>query len=224
MISTRKLVDSDDEQQILEELLESSKPPFPRDPVLRTLHYLLATPFRYPPLRHGSRFGTRRQRGIWYGADELATALAERAYYTLVFLEGTRADLGPVAADLSAFTVEVESERGIDLTRPPFAELEDEISSPVSYQTSQQLGEAMRSDGVEVFRYRSARDPQGGTNLGVFSAGVFASDRPSEPESWYSVSTREAVELSRRSVFERESLRFPRSAFEVEGRLPSPAV
>src|SRR3954464_14802986 len=55
-LSTRKLVDTAEEQMLLEELPEMSKPPA-RAP--SRLHSLLSTPFRSPPLRHGSRFGTR---------------------------------------------------------------------------------------------------------------------------------------------------------------------
>src|SRR5207253_10794125 len=54
--STRKLVDSDDEQRALEELLDAkAKLSVPAG--FEGLHYLLYTPFRHPPLRHGSRFG-----------------------------------------------------------------------------------------------------------------------------------------------------------------------
>ena len=53
--STRRLVDSNEEQAILERLLDESKPA-----VLAStagLDYLLATPFRYPPSwPGGSRF------------------------------------------------------------------------------------------------------------------------------------------------------------------------
>lgn len=224
MISTRKLVESDAEQQLLEELLESTKPPIPAEPDFQGLHYLLSTPFRYPPLRHGSRFGARNQRGIWYGADDLSTALAEIAYYRLVFLEGTEADLGPMAVDLSAFTAKVDSECAVDLSEAPFSDFEAEISSPDHYDKSQELGLDMRQAGVEIFRYRSARDPERGTNLGIFTPKVFAERRPSEPDIWYCVTTTEVVELSRRTVFERESFRFPREIFEIDGRLPAPAV
>ena len=64
-ISTRKLVASDAEQALLEALIETVKPG-QLSPA--RLHYLLATPFRYPPLRHGSRFGRRFEPGLWYGA------------------------------------------------------------------------------------------------------------------------------------------------------------
>ena len=59
-IATRKLVDSLAEQELLEKLLEGAKPPAPGARV----HYLLSTPFRYPPLPHGSRFGRATERGI----------------------------------------------------------------------------------------------------------------------------------------------------------------
>ena len=95
-VATRKLVDTLDEQALLEELIDGAKPP---DATNGRLHYLIATPFRYPPLKHGSRFGTAHERGIWYGAESVATAMAEVAYYRLVFLEGTTADLGRITVD-----------------------------------------------------------------------------------------------------------------------------
>src|SRR4029077_1822101 len=54
-VSTLKLVDTLDEQQQLEALIEDTKPPVP--PECRHLHYLLSTPFRYgSAYPHGSRF------------------------------------------------------------------------------------------------------------------------------------------------------------------------
>ncbi|MCV6615090.1 MAG: RES family NAD+ phosphorylase [Cellvibrionaceae bacterium] len=39
----------------------------------------MSTPFRYPPLAYGSRFGSTLERGIFYASQELATAFAESA-------------------------------------------------------------------------------------------------------------------------------------------------
>ena len=219
LVATRKLVDSDAEQQLLEALIESTKPALPEG----RLHFLLTTPFRYPPLRYGSRFGTRAQRGIWYGSVAQRTAFAETAYYRLLFLEGTAAELAPLHVELSAFRASFRSERGVDLAALPFAEFRDRISSPVSYRESQRLGYEMREAGVHVFRYWSARDRQGGLNVGLFTPKGFSSRKPTVPETWSCVVARDGVEMTKKDVFARASFRFERGEFEVEGRLPAPA-
>ena len=220
-IGTRKLVDSDREQTVLEELLESAKPPMPGD---RRLHYLLSTPFRYPPLPHGSRFGGRWEQGVWYGSDTLRTAFAEVAYYRLIFLEGTDADLGTLETDLSAFRAPVLTKRGLNLSTKWFERWRASLASKSSYADTQPFGSAMREAGVEAFRYRSARDAAGGTNVGLLTPAVFTSRRPRALQTWHSTSSRHAVEFTRRDYFERQTFRFPREEFVVVGALPHPAV
>jgi hypothetical protein len=220
-VSTRKLVDTVDEQILLEELIDRAKPP---DPTRGRLHYLLATPFRYPPLAHGSRFGARHERGIWYGSESRRTAFAEVAYYRLLFLEGTRADLAPVATQLTAFTVRAHTQRGVDLVGPPFDAFERSIASPVRYDATQALGRAMRDAGVELFRYPSARDVEGGVNVGAFVPSVFGGARPRGLETWHCTASRARVELAKRDYFSRESFTFPREPFLVDGALPAPAL
>jgi hypothetical protein len=221
--STRKLVDSDEEQRVLEELLDArAKLPVPAG--FEGLHYLLYTPFRHPPLRNGSRFGTRSERGILYGAQELPTALAEVAYYRLVFLEGTRAELGTVFAELTAFEFGVSAPRGIDLSRAPFREHEGKISSPVSYSASQGLGAEMRSAGVEACLYVSARALPRALNLAVFE-NVFDPPKPVSEERWSCTAAQGRVEFhSEQLVTEEQRYSFPRNQFLVAGKLPSPAI
>ena len=220
-LSTRKLVESAEEQELLEELLERVKPP---DATRGRLHYLLFTPFRYPPLRHGSRFGSRHERGIWYGAEDRRTAFAEVSYYRLLFLEGSRAELGEVTTALSAFTVRVRSTRAIDLVDPPFAAHRKAIASPVSYAATQALGAAMRGAGVELFRYPSARDAEGGVNFGAMSPSVFGNGKPHGFETWHCTADRDRVELVKGDFFRRETFAFPRAQFLVKGTLPAPAI
>jgi RES domain len=230
VVSTRKLVDSDAEQVLLEELIDRAKPPAPPEPEFAGLHYLLTTPFRYPPLRHGSRFGTRTERGLWYGSETLPTAFAETAYYRLLFLAGTSAELEPLLGDVSAFAVAVRTERGVDLTASAFTRHQAEISSPSRYDLSQRLGREMRADGVEACRYRSARDAEGVANLALFTPRAFAARRPSPPEAWLCAATREAVEFSPRDVLrhgdrrKRRARRYLRAQFLVDDRLPAPAL
>ena len=220
-VATRRLVDSDAEQQLLETLIDEAKPP---ERTGGGLHYLLFTPFRYPPLPHGSRFGTRMEPGIWYGGETRRTVFAEVAYYRLLFLEGTRADLGVVRTGLTAFRSQVRTDRGIDLTAPPFDLYRDALASPTSYSEAQALGSSMRGAGVEAFRYRSARDSDGGVAVGVLSPGAFGRRRPRDLENWHCTASRERVEVVSRGYFEHAAHVFPRSQFLVDGALPSPAV
>ena len=222
LIATRKLVDSDAEQALLEEMLETEKPPPP--PEITGLHYLLFTPFRYPPLRRGSRFGGRWEPSLWYGAEHQRTAFAEVAYYRLLFLEGTDADLGLLQTDLTAFRVPLRTGRGVDLTCAPFDRWQASIASKTSYEATQPLGAAMRADRVEAFRYRSARDVEGGVNVGVFTPRAFAARKPRDLQTWRSLATRQAVEITKHDYFVRENYRFERAGFLERGRLPRPAV
>ena len=85
--STRRLVDDLAEQRELEEILEATKPALPA--AATRLHYLLATPFRYPAPR-GSRFRAPHEPGLFYGADKpryslrrarlLAVAISDRQH------------------------------------------------------------------------------------------------------------------------------------------------
>ena len=219
--STRKLVDSYEEHALLEEMIDRVKPP---DQTGGRMHYLLFTPFRYPPLTHGSRFGGRRERGIWYGSEDRRTAFAEVAYYRMLFLEGTRAELGTVETALTAFIARVRTARGIDLVSPPFAEHRKVIASPTSYASSQALGTAMRAAGVEAFRYPSARDADDGVNVGVFVPAAFGNAKPRAVETWHCAATRIRVEVTRGDYSRREIFAFPREQFLVKGELPAPAL
>src|SRR4051812_36737439 len=82
-ISTNRLAAHADDQALLEHLVEDAKPTMPV--AARGLHYLLGTPFRYGYARP-SRFRRARQRpGIFYASENIATAIAETAYWRLLF-------------------------------------------------------------------------------------------------------------------------------------------
>ena len=69
VVSTTKLVDGREEQEQLEEILETTKPPVP--PECRHLYYLLFTPFRYGSYPKDSRFRRKGESpGVFYGAEE----------------------------------------------------------------------------------------------------------------------------------------------------------
>lgn len=223
--STIKLVDSVAEQAVLEELVDRVKPPRPAEASARRLHYLLYTPFRYPPLDYGSRFGSRSERSLWYGSEQVTTALAEKAYYLFVLLEGMSERPDIVERDHSAFRARLQARRGADLTQPPFDAHADQISDPTTYRWSQPLGAAMRSAGVEAFRFRSARDPGGGVNWGLFTPDAFSSPEPvGVMQTWRCTIVRGVASFVREHATRSIEHRFRRVDFCVGGTLPLPGV
>ena len=81
----------------------------------------------------------------------------------------------------------------------------------------------MREAGVAAFRYISARDREGGVNLGLFEP-VFSTKKPNNPEQWICTATRARIELKPGPAVMRSRTSFPRKAFEVDGVLPTPGV
>ncbi len=73
-----------------ERLIEETKPEIPDE--RRHLDYLLATPFRYGPVYpHGSRFRRAgKTSGVFYAAEKVETAVAELAFYRLLFFPKER--------------------------------------------------------------------------------------------------------------------------------------
>lgn len=225
-ISTRQLVDSDAEHERLEALIEGSKPIAPAEARGDGLHFLLFSPFRYPPLPHGSRFGRPEEPALWYGSEALETALCEAAYYRLLLFDGTSADLLPNQVPRSAFQAAVRGDAGVDLTAAPFDAHREAIASKTAYAEAQRLGSDMRAAGVALFKYPSARDPGRGANLALFTPAAFALKRPlGPPETWTCTVTRgRDVSWLREGAFGLQRFEFPLGTFLVGGKLPAPAL
>src|SRR5437867_13418490 len=168
-VSTMKLVDTVEEQEALELLLEASKPPIPED--CRQLHYLLFTPFRYgAPYPDGSRF--RRAGftpGVFYASESPETAVAEMAFHRLLFFADSPDTPWPVnAAEHTAFSVAYRTGGGLDLTRAPLHRDRALWTAPSEYGACQDLADSARSADVDVLRYESVRDPAStGVNIAL---------------------------------------------------------
>ena len=185
VVSTLKLVDTLEEQQLLEELLEESKPLVP--PECRHLHYLLSTPFRYgAPYPQGSRF--RRAGftpGVFYASQTAATAVAEMVFHRLLFFAESPQTPWPVnAGEQTAFAVAFRTKAAIDVTRPPFDRDAARWSHPIDYSACQDLADVARAAGVQVLRYRAVRDPAEGVNLALLTCAAFRSREPTERQTW----------------------------------------
>ncbi|HUF47487.1 MAG TPA: RES family NAD+ phosphorylase [Vicinamibacterales bacterium] len=216
IVSTLKLVDTLDEQQVLERVLDDTKPPVP--PECRQLHYLLSTPFRYgAPHPAGSRF--RRAgltAGVFYGSETPATAVGEMAFHRLLFFAESPGTPWPVnASEYTAFMVRFRTTAGLDLTAAPLARLAARWSHLTDYSACQELADAARAASVEVVRYASVRTT--GRNLAVLSCRAFTSREPQERQGW-------RLQFGPQGVgaigdFPGQRLSFDRAAFAADPRI-----
>jgi hypothetical protein len=221
-VSTRRLVDTLEEQTILEQIVDEVNPPIPSEAEFRGLHYLLFTPFRHPPLLRGSRFGSAADRSLWYGAEKVETSLAEKAYYQLLFLQGTKAELKNLSCDWSAFSADIATARGIDLTSTDFSDFQSELISPSTYVVTQRLGADMRAAGVVGFLFSSCRCPTHGKAVGLFEP-AFVSPNAGELQTWKCIVTPKGCEVVSLNGI-REPLVFARARFEIGGAFPAPSL
>ncbi|MHB0990238.1 MAG: RES family NAD+ phosphorylase [Burkholderiales bacterium] len=220
-VATNQLVGSLERQAVLETLLETTKPRL--RPGTETLHYLLATPFRYPPLKHGSRFGTRSEPSLFYGSLTTATVLAEAAYYRFLFWYGMVVPpVGKLDTQHTLFGAQYRTENGVRLQNQPFSGYGEVLGSPSEYRPAQALGAVMRDAGVEAFEFISARDPARGINVALFTPAALQGITPVCQEAWL-------CELSARQVrfhaaHSREFFSFSIDTFQVSGALPHAAA
>ena len=183
-ISTMKLTDSLEDQAILEDLIEETKPPVP--PNCDGLDFLLMTPFRYSRQNPwGSRFRRpNAEAGVFYAAEHPETAIAETVFHRLRFFADSPETPWPQnAAEYTAFSVEVRSERAIDLTAFRPDELTD-ILEPADYRAGQALSERAREAGIELIKYPSIRDPDHRANLAMLTPAAFAKPEPTDRQTW----------------------------------------
>jgi len=215
---TVPLVDDFDEHEVLEGLLEASKPSL-ADGTGR-FDYLLRAPWRYPPLPWGSRFGRRYEPGIFYGSLSETALFAEVAYYRLVFLEGMETPFADrVISQHTRFEARYQTEHGRRLEAPPFARHEAVLRHPAEYGPCQALGTVLRGAGTAAFTYLSARAPGRECNIALLRPDALRSRRHRNPVGGLCETRPEGVQFR----FGRQRTWFPREQFLVDGRLPQPA-
>jgi hypothetical protein len=211
ILSSRDLVDSREEHDLLEDLIEESK-----SPIEKEKSYLIFTPFRYPPLKYGSRFGSVFEPSLWYGSLEIETAFTEVAYYRLKFFDDTSANLGYVELLMTAFTASLTSIKGVDLTEEPFNQYLNEISNKNSYEHSQLLGATMREAGIETFLYCSARTKELSKNAAVFSSSIFKLKKNQyvhNQQNWKCITNKSLIEFTRIGISGKKRYLFTASSF-----------
>lgn len=184
-VSTLKLVDSVDEQELLEDLIEESKPPLP--PECRDLHYLLSTPFRYGAVYPtGSRFRRAGMtEGVFYAAEAPQTAVAEMAFCRLLFFAESPDTPWPAnPAEYTAFSAEYATKKAIDLTKGKYSADRARWMHVTDYSYCQAFADVARAAKIEIIRYASVRDPDHGINLAILTCRAFAKPQPIEQQTW----------------------------------------
>ncbi|MEI8170914.1 MAG: RES family NAD+ phosphorylase [Rhodoferax sp.] len=207
--STMKIVDSVDEQDLLESLLEGSKPTPPTSVV--ALDYLLATPFRYYPLRGGSRFRAITDPGVFYGAESVRTASAELGFWRWKFLKDAVAlnKLEPVAH--TAFSAAV-STLLVDLRQPPFSATGVAWSHPSDYSATQAFARTARKANIGAIQYPSVRDPQPAWCMALLTPQAFAKPKPHPlMQTWWLAVHQNGVTWRR----DKESMTFAAAAWQT---------
>ena len=177
-VSTRKLVDTLEEQALLEEIVDQVKPPAAQGRPL-SRHQLSpghtlspSSPAPRLPVRAGGRpldvhGAPKPWKHRWpRSPTTLSCSWTEhRQRCSRRRSTGRRSRWVP------------KTQRGIDLTVAPFDAHASAISSPTSYAISQELGAAMRAGtGVEVFPLCLRPLSQPGNECGPLRAGLHRTD------------------------------------------------
>nr|WP_010130622.1 RES family NAD+ phosphorylase [Microbulbifer agarilyticus] len=236
-VATRSLVDSLQKQEILENLLEHSKPV--RLPGSDKLHYLLATPFRYPPLPWGSRFGGTAESGIFYGSKTIDTVLIEAAYYRLLFVNDMlEAPLAPVTSFHQVFSAKYCADPGVRLQAEAWRQHWPQLSHPSQYGFCQTLGAQLREhhvQGVETFSARALMagiselpssevgSGGGGINVALFDPAALIPRAPTIEAEVTAETTTDGVSFLVKSGNSVYTATVNKSVFLTSGTLPLPA-
>jgi len=182
---------------------------------------LFYTPFRYEPYPYGSRFRRADQReGVFYGALEEQTAIAETAFYTLLFfLESP--ETVPPESDLqrTSFQVGCNTGRAIDLTDKSFSRNRKEFEALNTYEACQSLADDARKAEIDLILYRSVRDPERGLNGAILSPSAFTRKKPYEASqhTWRFYVSRESIRAARE--FPKLTLTFERAFWAEDMRI-----
>ena len=209
IVATMRLVDSLEEQAVLENLLESSKPPLPvpeqpvpqqpahQHPEQPERHHLLTTPIRYRS-PFASRFRRAHRVGVWCGAQTLKPAAAEVACWRWRFLVASSGlENSELHTQHTFFQAQVAGQV-IDLGLPPWSTLEAMWTQDRDYSATHDLAAAARAAGVQWLRYPSALEV-GGHCAAVFNAHPLNLQQPHAPQTWHCRTTAHSVWLGRQT-------------------------
>jgi hypothetical protein len=216
--ATTSLVDDLEEQAILEQILDDFKPRYADN--TQDLHYLISTPFRYPPLKYGSRFAAITEPSYFYASETIQTCLSEAAFYRFYLIDGTETPFPKmIQSEHSLFFVQVMSSKTLDLTQISDLLIQKQLTDPISYSITQQVGQHARKNGADLLRYFSARSQEQGINLAIDNHTIIQSEKP-EDKAGYICQLDPQSGILRFSQPRTFPVTFTREQFLVDGHLP----
>ena len=182
--STMRIVDTFEEHDVLEAMLEASKPPVPEE--CRHLDYQFWSPFRYGCYPRASRFRRQgRTPGVWYGSEAPLTAMCEMIWGMLRFFKASiGTPLPRRAVEYTAVRAEVATPFMLDLTAAAWAGQGDWMAQE-DYSDCLALADAFRAAGGEALRYASVRHPDHAANVAILTCRAFAKPRPNALQTWH---------------------------------------
>jgi hypothetical protein len=216
-ISTMKLTDTLEQREVLERITDETKNEVPDE--CRHLGFLLFTPFRYTPYPFHSRF--RRSgslEGVFYAAEATETAVAEAAFYRLLFYAESPVTPWPANPnEHTAFAANIATPLATDLTREPFVAQRNDWTHPTDYASCLNLAEAARAAKIEAIRYESVRDPLRRANIALLTCRAFAGSDVVDRQTWHFHLSGTGI----RTVceFPKQTISFDRNAFAHDSRI-----
>ncbi|MBX2849561.1 MAG: RES family NAD+ phosphorylase [Acidiferrobacterales bacterium] len=218
--ATLNIVDSMEEQSLLEELLDEAKPPYRSG--TENMHYLLKTAFRYPPLKHGSRFGNRTMPSFFYASETIQTVLAETAYYRFVFLYDMQDQYAnTIDSKHCLFNVSVRTKKCLNLCSKKYSPIRAALIDIKDYSYCQAIGDwAVTKKSTELIRFYSARHYQQ-VNIAVAEPKTIVSKSPNSMQSWLCRTSAQRISFSSREAD--NPISFSIEDFTVDDTLPRPS-
>lgn len=204
--STMRLVDTREEHEILEDILEEGKPAIPAEAI--DLDYLLFSPFRYAATSSfGTRFRAVGDPGVFYGGETPKTAASEVGYWRWRFLQDSAGLMRLQPSSFTAYRVHLRH-LSVDLRQKPFSKDAYIWEHPADYSKTQEFARITRKTDVGIILYKSVRCPFDSFCAAVLTPQAFARKKPdSNTQSWVLTIADEVI-WSRNRGEETFSLRF----------------
>jgi hypothetical protein len=214
-----KLTDDLEEQTLLENLIEETKPIVPEE--CRHHNYLLLTPFRYIPYPFNSRFRRAGSSdGVFYASEFSETAIAEAGFYRLLFfIESPDTPWPENPSEHTAFAVDIATRKAIDLMRPPLVRDRILWTDLSDYTPCLDLADLARIATIEAIRYESVRDPQSRPNVALLSCWAFAANDVVDRQTWHLHFDRRGVRATCEAP--KLAISFTRDDFTADPRMKS---